>query len=219
MTDIFLYADEAGNLDYNVGAGASAFFGFGTAVFDRDHNGEIWRGMRLRAQLTEGVGVSKQAKLPNGFHAVNDRRDVKHMVYTEIASQQPRFDATFLKKANAYPYVQAKGQMNLYKYAWYSHLIRVAPLVATAQDTLYVIVASLGTAKRQQLAEAALLDVCNQTGLRIVLCVWNAPTSWGLQVADYGLWAMQRGVERADLSWYDPYVRPLTRTIEYPWGV
>lgn len=55
MSDIYLYADETGNLD-NDGAGkdgASAYFGFGTAVFDHDHGDEMWDGLRLRASLEE----------------------------------------------------------------------------------------------------------------------------------------------------------------------
>jgi hypothetical protein len=108
--------------------------------------------------------------------------------------------------------------MWLYKYTFYVHLARVAPLVATPQDTLYVIVARLGTAARQRQAQAALEDVCQQTGLNVRLCVWSSETSWGLQVADYGSWAFQRVLERNDTNWYDTYIEPTTATVSYPWG-
>jgi len=221
MADVFLYADETGNLDYNAtsGRGGSLFFGFGSAVFPTDHPDALWNGMRLRAELSRRGGGYNGLDLRAGFHAVNDSVAVRHRVFSEIQAQAPRFDATFLKKQNAYGYVRAKGEMYLYKYAWYRHLIRVAPQVATRNDTLYVIVARLGTARRHTLAQAALEDVCRQTGLNIALCVWDSSSSWGLQVADYGSWAMQRQLEMQDGSWYTPYIQPTTQTRTYPWGV
>lgn len=51
-----------------------------------------------------------------------------------------------------------------------------------------------GLPRRQRL-RAALRDVCAQMKRESVLCVWDAGTSWGLQIADYALWAIQR---RAD---------------------
>lgn len=219
MADIFLYADETGNLDYNVaGNGATQHFGFGTAVFDRDHGAELWSGMRLRAELSRHGGAHAGIDLRRGFHAKDDSHAVKTVVYQEILRQAPRFDVTLLKKGNAYPYVQEKGEMYMYKFAFFKHLSRVAPLVATADDTLYVIVASFGTAARRSLAQLALEDVCHQTGLNIALCVWDSASSWGLQVADYGLWAAQRVAERADRKWFDPYVAPTLATEGYPWG-
>lgn len=221
MADIFLYADETGNLDYNaaVGSGGSQFFGFGSAVFDRDHGTELWGGMRLRAELSSFTRSIRGIDLRSGFHAVNDKHAIRHQVFAEISTQAPRFDFTFLRKSRAYPYVQRKGEMYLYKYAFYRHLSRVARLVATPSDTLYVIVARLGTAARQKQAQAALEDVCAQTGLDVRLCVWSAETSWGLQVADYGSWAYQRKLEQADGSWFGTYIEATTKTVRYPWGI
>jgi hypothetical protein len=220
MADIFLYADESGNLDYNAtqASGGSLFFGFGSAVFDRDHGSELWRGMRLRAELSGIGGGQRGLDLRAGFHAKNDTYATRNKVYAEIQAQAPRFDFTFMKKKHAFPYVRARGDMWLYKYTFYVHLKRVAPLVATPQDTLYVMVARLGTAARQRQAQAALEDVCQQTGLDVRLCIWSAETSWGLQVADYGSWAFQRAVERGDTTWYDTYIEPTTSTAQYPWG-
>lgn len=220
MADVFLYADETGNLDYNATAtsGGSLFFGFGSAVFDRDHGSELWNGMRLRAEIS-GIGRGRTAiDLRAGFHAKNDQLSTRHQVFREIQSQAPRFDFTMMRKARAYPYVQARGEMWLYKYTFYRHLLRIAPQVAGRDDRLYVIVARLGTAARQKKAEAALQDVCQQTGLDVSLCVWSAETSWGLQVADYGSWARQRAIERSDTAWFDNYVRPTTESTVFPWG-
>jgi hypothetical protein len=48
-----------------------------------------------------------------------------------------------------------------------------------------------------------------------VLCHWDSGTAWGLQVADYALWAAQRSVEHGDPSWL-PYINHRL-TIERPW--
>lgn len=40
----------------------------------------------------------------------------------------------------------------------------------------------------------AVRNVCSQLAdeRTIVPCIWVAPSSWGIQVADYGLWSAQR---------------------------
>lgn len=220
MADIYIYADETGNLDYNVSGkqGSSNYFGFGTAVFDGAHAEAIWAGTTLRASLEAGDGTSTGVNLPRGFHAKNDSHTTKVQMFGEIARQAPRFDATFLKKANAYDYVQQRGDMYLYKLAWYQHLAYLAPKISNDGDVLYVVVASFGTKKRQALATAALHDVCQQTNRTFVLCAWDAATSWGLQVADYGLWAMQRHLEGRSGTWFKEYVSPTASTFRTPWG-
>lgn len=69
-------------------------------------------------------------------------------------------------------------------------------------------------------AREAPADVCTQTakGRQIVLCIWDAPTTWGIQVADYGLWAVQRVLEGRPCKWYDDCVQPTLRTTFMPWG-
>ncbi len=67
------------------------------------------------------------------------------------------------------------------------HFKEIATQVSKLHDTLYVAAGTLGTNKRRSEARAALADVCGQVDRNIVLCVWDASTAWGLQVADYGL--------------------------------
>lgn len=215
MADVYLYADETGNLDYagDGKQGASPYFGFGTAVFDREHGSELWSGLRLRAGVE-----SKGLNLPKGFHAINDSNQTRGEMFSLIAEQAPRIDTTFLCKANAYPYVRERGQMYLYKMAWFQHFKYVAPRVATKDDTLYVVAGTFGTRSRQTQATAALTDVCQQLGLNIVLCVWEASSSWGLQVADYALWAVHRNLLGRSCYWYEGSVAPTLRSTFTPWG-
>ncbi|MGL4338858.1 MAG: hypothetical protein ACRCSP_00330 [Rhodoglobus sp.] len=114
MADVYLYADETGNLDFD-GAdkvGGSTYFGFGTAVFPDDHGNALWAGLRLRARME-----SHDVRLPKGFHAVNDSSHTRAEMFAEVGTQAPRIDATLLLKANAYENVRAAGEMRLYKMA------------------------------------------------------------------------------------------------------
>jgi hypothetical protein len=215
LTDVYLYADETGNLDY-AGAGkrgASAYFGFGTAVFYGDHGAELMEGLELRAAVT-GNGVN----LSRGFHAVDDSNLTRGQMFDVISNQAPRFDTTFLRKAGAYPRVKAEGEMRLYKMAWYLHFKEIALQVSRHDDKLYVIAGTFGTKQRRTQAEAALADVCSQVSRDITLCVWEAATSWGLQVADYALWAVHRELLGRPCYWYGKSVAPSLASTFTPWG-
>lgn len=219
MSTVYVYADETGNLDYDVSKrGASEYFGFGTAVFTDEHPEALWGGLDLRARLTGGEGNRPGVQLPRGFHAVQDTPATKAAVFAEIRDQSPRFDSTFLLKRRAYDSVKERGEMYLYKVAWFLHFKHLASKVSQHGDTLVVVAASFGTKRRQAEAEAALRDVCSQMGRQYVLCVWDSATSWGLQVADYGLWAMQRDLEGRSGTWFADYIEQSTRSRYTPWG-
>lgn len=215
VTDVYLYADETGNLDYE-GAGkqgASAYFGFGTAVYYGDHGAQLMEGLRLRAELT-GSGV----KLARGFHAVDDSHSTRGQMFNAVTRQAPRFDTTFLRKAGAYPRVRDAGEMRLYKMAWYLHFKQIVHEISQPNDKLYVIAGTFGTKKRRTQAETALADVCGQVARDITLCVWEASSSWGLQVADYALWAVHRDLLGRPCHWYGTCVEPTLASTFTPWG-
>lgn len=210
-----MYADETGNLDYEEQLGSSTYFGVGTAVFTGSHGEALAGGLQLRAELA-AVGVN----LRRGFHAVNDSKAVRRQVLELIDKQRPRFDTTFLYKKDAYDSVRRRGHVYLYKTAWRQHFKTISKQVSQPGDRLFVVVATLGTNKRRAMFEAALNDVCVEQGpaaRTVVLCHWDAATSWGLQVADYGLWATQRYLEKGTNPAYDA-VRPMLRSLFRPWG-
>ena len=126
-----MYADETGDLDMSGKSGSSTYFGFGTAVFDRDHGQELWEGLRLRMELER-----KGLWLPKGMHAKNDSAATRNEVFDLVAKQAPRFDTTFLCKANAYEHVKAQGQLRLYKMAWFLHFKDIVRRVSRAGDTI-----------------------------------------------------------------------------------
>jgi hypothetical protein len=215
MADVYVYADETGNLDFDGASkpGGSTYFGFGTAVFREDHGEYLWRGLRLRASLErDGVNLSR------GFHAVNDSTRTRVQMFEELRAQVPRIDATLLLKANTHDPIRQAGEMRLYKVAWYLHFKHVAEEVSAEGDTLYVVVSTLSTKARQAQASAALQDACAQINRRSVLCVWDAGTSWGLQIADYAVWAIQRRADGGSGTWWEHYVRASTMSVHFPWG-
>lgn len=215
MADVYVYADETGDLDLTGSKGSSTYFGIGTATLTGEHGGHIWDAVSLRFKL-EQLGIRRG----RGFHAVDDTRHTRHEVYALLRKQAPRIDVTLLRKGNAYPYVAARGQMHIYKMAWYLHFKHVVFQVSSPGDTVYVIAATLGTTKRKTAAWSALHDVCIVQGpadREIVLCQWDSASSWGLQLADYALWSVQRNVEQGDDTWM-PYVQPTLGSVFKPWG-
>ena len=216
---IYLYADETGNLDYEglpnpQGGGASTYFGFGTATFvTENHGNDLLNGLHLRAQATKH-GIH----LPLGFHACHDSNKTRSEMFAEIQRQAPRIDTTFLYKANAFQSVRDEGPLRLYKMALYLHLKEIACRVARPQDELFIVIAEFGTKKTSRAARAAVEDVCDQISRKITLCVWSARSSWGLQVADYALWAVQRHLEGKKCSWYAPCIAPNLVSTFLPWG-
>lgn len=212
---IYLYADETGNLDYQppTSPTESGYFGFGTATFVDEHGDAMWRGHTLRTDL-----AARGVQLPGGFHAKNDSVATRSEMFGVIRELAPRIDTTFLYKANAYDYVKDKGQMYLYKLAWYLHVKEVVRRVAAHDDHVVIVAGSFGTNQRATQAREAIQDVCNQIDRRITLCVWDSPTSWGLQVADYALWGVHRDLVGKGGAWFRESVAPCVATTFMPWG-
>ena len=171
------------------------------------------QGLELRCSLAH-AGVSTAP----GLHAKNDSWPTRRAMFALINAQSPRIDTTFLLKRNAYPTVRAAGEMRLYKLAWFLHLKTIALQVSETTDRLFVVAGTFGTKKRRTQAEEALRDVCQQVDRDITLSVWDASTSWGLQVADYALWATQRRLVRGTSTEFEQHIRPHLRSLYTPWG-
>lgn len=175
-----MYADETGDLGYDSDA---AYFGIGTATYRGEHATALWQGLQLRVSL-EAAGVRVQ----RGLHAKDDSRSTRAAMFELIRQQRPRFDTTFLLKTNAYPRVRQRGPVYLYQQAIYMHFKEILLQVSDAGDTVYVIAGHLQTNAKRDAIRQAVHEVCTQIGAdrTVVPCVWDAPSSWGIQVADYG---------------------------------
>lgn len=194
--------------------GASKYFGLGQATFRGDHGRQVWEGMQLRFSL-ESEGV----RLPGGLHAKNDPAKIRDRVYSLIEKHAPRIDTTFLRKDRAFPQVRRQileNETYLYRLTWYLHFKWQAKYVLNPADKVFVIAATLGTGKKKRAAREAIEKVCEQfPRLDLTLCTWDSASSWGLQVADYTLWSVQRRL----LHGCDHYRRvyPLLKTCFRPW--
>lgn len=212
MTSIYIYADETGDLGYDSKA---PYFGIGTATFVGNHASSLWEGFELRTRL-EARGVSLQ----KGLHAKNDAARTKAEVFSVLGKQDFRLDTTFLYKENAYSYVKDRGPVYLYKTAIYQHLKLIALQVSEPGDEVFFIAGHLQTTSKRAAIGDAVRDVCSQlaTDRTIVPCIWDAPSSWGIQVADYGLWSAQRVLLGRESFWHDTVIKPRLRSFFTPWG-
>lgn len=214
VADHYLYLDETGTLDFQSRPG-EAFFGVGTAHFSGDHRDAIWEGHQLRVNL-EASGV----RLPKGLHAKNDSHPTRAAVYGVLSTQSVRFDATLLKKDAANSNVKAAGKVRLYKMAVWLHLKYVLPAVSRPGDRILVVAGHLQTSSHRDAIRHAVGDVCDQMEFdRIVVpCIWEAPSSWGIQAADYALWRIQRMVEGKTIPAYTEPLLSQIASVFRPWG-
>lgn len=212
MGRVYMYADESGDLGYDSEA---PYFGIGTATFVGDHRQQMWEGFELRTRL-ESQGV----RLQRGLHAKNDSRSTRSEMFQLVREQPVRFDSTFLNKANAYEAVRARGPVRLYKMALYLHLKEILQQVSKPGEEVFFIAGHLQTNAKRDAIYEAVRDVCAQIARdrTVVPCVWDAPSSWGIQVADYGLWSVQRLLLGGQSPWHDECVAPKLRSQFLPWG-
>ena len=193
----YVYADEAGNFDFSNNHRASKYFILTTVVIE-DHSiaTELFE---LRRELVwDGFDLSP------GFHATEDRQIVRDAVFEILRRHHFRVDATILEKRKAQPQLTALA-MRFYKYAWFYHMKYVAPRIATNQDELLVVAASLAIKAKKTAFSDAIRDVVEQTATASAWrnVVWPAATDPCLQIADYCSWAIQRKWESGDDRSYD----------------
>ncbi len=193
----YIYADEAGNFDFNRDRGATRFFVLTTVVIE-DHGIET-ELLDLRREL-----VWEGANLPEAFHATTDAQITRNRVFEVLGRHDLRIDTTILEKSKARPHIRESEEL-FYKYAWYYHMRSLAPKVASHPDELMVIAASIGTKRKLRDFRYAVEDVMEQTSptREMRVDMWQAAVDPCLQVADYCCWAIQRKWEMGDNRSYD----------------
>lgn len=212
MSDIYVYMDETGSCDYTPDSGPR--FVVGSATYVGDHKDGMWSGFAARTRV-ERAGVD----LRHGFHATQDSNKTRGEFFKLIEQHPPRFDATFFTKERAFATVRSRGKPYLYKLALYQHLKHLIPLISSPGDDIYVIAGTIDLSSMKSAARNALADVCQQLARdrTITPCLWEARTSWGIQVADYCLWALQRHLDRRECKWYDDVVEAIQASCYGPW--
>lgn len=212
--DHYLYLDETGSVDFDSDNG-SAYFAISTAHFASDHRDALWAGLALRLEL-EAAGVA----LPQGFHASDDSHHTRAQVCDLILEQSPMLDVTALAKNQAKPQVRDGGKPRLYKMAVWLHLKHVVPKISRPGDRVFLIVAHVQTTRRRLALRNAINDVSVQLGAdrTVIPCIWEARTSWGIQVADYAGWVAHRDLAHRSMPSYAIRLKERLASTFLPWG-
>jgi len=212
MANIYVFADETGDLGYNKVKG-SQYFGFGTASYVSGSAPNFDEAFELRCSL-ESRGYS----IKEGFHASNDRWVIRNEIFNLIADKPPRFDFTFLNKRNAYGYVEERGDLHLYGLAWSMHFKTIAKQVASADDVIFSVMGDIQTRAKKREIEQVIRNIASEVPDRkIIPIIWNSRSSWGLQVADYGLWEAQRKLNNEKTEWWERCIAPNHESFFLPW--
>jgi hypothetical protein len=198
MARIYVFSDEAGNLDFNRKQGASLWFILGSVTLHDTSIGDEL--LTLRRELAwQGVA------LDSTFHATEDLQIVRDEVFRLLQTKDFRIDYTVIEKPKTMPHLQVDKE-RFYKQASFMHFKYVAQGIAGWQDELLVVAASIGTKKRRRAMRMALEDVVAQSASfcsNYQAAFWPAESDPCLQVADYVTWAAQRKYERGDVKSYD----------------
>ena len=120
VTQIYCFADEAGNFDFRPPeTGASRYFILTTVTMRDCAPGHALVDLR-RELAMEGADVSRP------FHASEDRQVIRDRVFEALAPYDFRVDATILEKRKAQPHVRL-SEPRFYQTAWWLHFKHVAP--------------------------------------------------------------------------------------------
>jgi hypothetical protein len=191
MSDRYVFADEAGNFDFTINAGASRYFILATVTLDDCQIGA--QLLALRRELGwNGVHLDRV------FHAAEDPQAVRDEVFRLLQACEFRLDATILEKRKAQPHLQSERGM--YKMAWFLHFKFVAPKIVARNDRLFVAAATIGTKRKRGAFHTAVNDVVFQVApcASHRVAFWPVESDPCLQIADYCTWAIQRKWEQRD---------------------
>lgn len=213
--EYWCFLDETGTPDYD--PDSTPYFAFGSAVFEGDHGDEYMRVLRARA-ARDGVR--------SGFHASHDSRDTKQCFFECIAGMNVRFYATFMDKRRARPGEGERSGLQLYKRTLLCHTVDLVRELwdGTSAITVHLVVAKINLSSREKAVRDAVRDVCAQFDgglVRVRPHIWDSESSAGLQVVDYGLWAIQRHVLSGGMrsGHFNRFVEPkLGAPVWFPWG-
>jgi hypothetical protein len=192
-----VFVDEAGNFDFTRSPGASRYFILTSVSLDDFEAGVAL--LELRRELAwEGVDLAGH------FRATEETQAVRDRVFSVLAQHDFRIDVTVIDKPKTPPDLRPNAS-RFYRAAWYLHLRYAATTIASVDDELLVVAASVGTHRERRIFRDAMDDaVSSATSCSVVrTAFWSASSEPCLQIADYCSWAVQRKWERNDLRSYN----------------
>ncbi len=197
MSQLYLFADEAGCLTFGENPNVSRYFILCSVTMRVcDVAAEL---MALRRQL-QWAGES----IGDCFHATDDRQSVRNAVFALLRRHDFRIQATIVEKARTHPRLRASGQM-FYQRGWFWHLRHSVAATVDEETSMLVTAASFGTRKDRAMFHASIETALRQTlsgrAWRVDVC--SAAADPCIQIADYCAWAIQRKWERGDIRSYE----------------
>lgn len=192
-----MFTDESGNFDFSRSRGASQYFIL-TSVVLSDLAASVAL-MELRHTLAwDGV------ELAGHFRATEETQVVRDRVFAVLAEHEFRIDVTVIDKAKTAPELRPNAA-RFYKSAWFLHLQHAASAIASPDDELLIVAASVGTHRERSVFREALDDAVRDSAPCPIVrtAFWSASSEPCLQIADYCSWAVQRKWERGDLRSYN----------------
>lgn len=197
MVRKYIYADESGDMTFTRGRGASRYFIL-TSIVLEDHSLATALTELRRELAWQGVDTK------DGFHATNDKQATRDEVFKVLQQFEFRVDATIIDKPKAQPKIR-QDTTQFYQYAWYYHLKHLASQVASKNDELLVVAASINLKRKLSAFKAAIEDVLWQVSpTRNFQCaMWSASSAPAIQAADYCSWAIGRKWESNNLRSYN----------------
>lgn len=144
-----------------------------------------------RESITAAVGLGSRpaalARLPDGFHATEDRQAIRDRVLDLLHRPSSiRVSCTHYSRARVYFDIQQSSDY-FYRPAWFYHLRHVVPRIVPRYGELLIGVTTIATKKKRWLHAEALRQVVRQCvgRLRNHCAHWSAPSHPWLQADDY----------------------------------
>jgi len=188
---MFIFIDESGELSNYTETGSNYFICTAALMYDSQPCEAL---NELRHQLEhDGYPV------PSGFHAKNDPHPRRLRVFQTLAETHIFVHSVALKKERVYenlrndePFVYRLACRMLLSYLFKDHL------PVAGQHSIVFGTWGSGAAERRLVSFliGAVAEFGNAHSTRIAF--WDAPTHTGLQIADYCVWLVQRGLEIPD---------------------
>lgn len=192
MSQVFLFADEAGCLTFKRHQGASKYFVLCTLFTDDCRLSNELLDIRRSLAIS---GDPERDKL----HATSDKQEVRDRTFAVLQKYQFRIDATILEKSKAQPQTRI-DEPTFYQYAWYYHFKHIGPAFTHNGDKLLITAAALGSKKTKAAFKQGVNNTLQQTTPRDQWEVAFMESSQDplLWAADYCAWAIQRKWEKDD---------------------
>lgn len=188
----YIYADESGNFDFSGHQQATRYFMLVSVALEENAIAPLENDLRQLQRELAWEGFS----LPKGFHATNNKRDVRDRVFAVLARHDFRIDATIIEKRKVNPALHSTDE-RFYRFAWSAHLTGLVAALGGSYDELLITAASITEKMAAAFRSEVVIAERRLPASTVLKCdVADAASNPMLQVADYCAWALHRKWER-----------------------